>query len=109
MDEIQTDINAPSMFLSVVLIQSVKILLLPPKCQIIMVLSNYPYFQYFDINIGLYSIAPWKVIALPTLAIAIVVALSFFLIQFLFDITFNSVKERQLWKNYLESNTEKKP
>ena len=52
---------------------------MPPKCEIFMGLSNhsfsqycnlwyYPiiHFQYFDSNIGLFSIAPNKVIALPT-------------------------------------------
>ena len=38
------------------LILSTKILLVPPKCEIIIMLSN--------INIGLFSIAPCKVIAL---------------------------------------------
>ena len=81
--------------------QSVKILLLPPKYEIIMVPSNHSFFKYCDSNIGLFSIAPCKVItlnplcilfcisslllfdgslskviALPTIAIAIVVALS---------------------------------
>jgi hypothetical protein len=32
-------------------------------------------FQYYDSNIGLFSIAPHLVIALPTIATAIVVAL----------------------------------
>ena len=40
-------------------VQAAKILLVPPKCQIIMVLSNYYYFfQYCDINIGLFFITP---------------------------------------------------
>ena len=76
--------------------------MLPSKYEIIMVPSNNSFFQYCDSNIGLFSIAPckvitlnpfcflfgisslllfwWlslsKVIALPTIAIAIVVALS---------------------------------
>ena len=61
-------------------IQSAKILLVPPKCKIIMVLSDYPFFQYCDSNVDF--IAPCivitlnlfyfsKVIALPTIAIAI--------------------------------------
>ena len=74
-------------------IQSAKILLLPPKYEIIMLPSNHSFFQYCDSNIGLFLIAPCKVftpkllciffdgflskvIALPTIAIAIVVALS---------------------------------
>ena len=39
-------------------------LLVHPKYEIIMVLSNCPFFQYCDSNIGLFSIAPCKVIAL---------------------------------------------
>ena len=39
-------------------VQSAKILLLPPKYEIIMVPSNYSNFQYCDSNIGLFSIAP---------------------------------------------------
>jgi hypothetical protein len=46
----------------------------------IMVPSNHLFFQYCDSNFGLFSIAPFlmalKVIALPTIVIAIVVALS---------------------------------
>jgi hypothetical protein len=73
-------------------LQSAKILLLPTKYEIIMVPSNHSFFQYCDSNIGLFSITPCKVIALnilllflialpkvialPTIAIAIVVALS---------------------------------
>ena len=44
--------------------QSAKLLLLPPKYEIIMVPSNHLNFQYCDSNIGLYSIAPCKVITL---------------------------------------------
>ena len=40
-------------------IQSAKILLLPPKYEIIMVPSNHSFFQYCDSNIGLFSIAPY--------------------------------------------------
>ena len=43
-------------------LQSAKILLLPPKYGIIMVPSNHSNFQYCDRNIGLFSIAPCKVI-----------------------------------------------
>ena len=43
---------------------TVLILLLPPKYEIIMLPSNYSFFQYCDSNIGLFSIAPCKVITL---------------------------------------------
>ena len=46
------------------LLKSAKILLLPPKYEIIMVLSNHAFFQYCDSNIGLSSITPCKVINL---------------------------------------------
>ena len=39
-------------------------------------ISNCSIFQYCGSNIGLFSIAPNKVIALPTIATEIVVALS---------------------------------
>ena len=39
-------------------------LLVRPKYEIIMVLSNYSFFQDYYSNIGLFSIAPYKVIAL---------------------------------------------
>ena len=39
-------------------------ILLPPKYEIIMLLSNHSFFQYCDSNIGLFSIAPCKVITL---------------------------------------------
>ena len=89
------------------IVQSAKIVLLPPKYEINMVPSNHSFFQYcyrnsreniFYRNIGLFSNAPCKVLtlnplcilfgissfllfcwlslALPTFAIAIVVALS---------------------------------
>ena len=38
--------------------------------------SNSSFIQYCDSNIGLFSNASYKVIALPTIAIAIVVALT---------------------------------
>ena len=44
------------------IIQSEKILLLPLKYEIIMVPSNHSVLQYCDSNIGLFSIAPCKVI-----------------------------------------------
>ena len=45
-------------------LQSAKILLLPPKYEIIIVPSNHSNFQFCDSNIGLFSIAPCKVITL---------------------------------------------
>ena len=39
-------------------------------------LSNSAFIQYCDSNIGLFSFASYKVIALPTIAVAIVVALT---------------------------------
>ena len=59
-------------------IQSAKILLLPPKYEIIMVPSNHSNFQYCDSNIGLFSIAPCKVIILNPLCILFVSVLCFF-------------------------------
>ena len=50
-------------------LQSVKILLLPPKYEIFMLPSNNSNFQYYDNNIGLFSIAPCKVITLNPLYI----------------------------------------
>ena len=50
-------------------LQSTKILLLPPKYEIIMVPSYHSFFQYCDSNIGLFSIAPCKVITLYPLCI----------------------------------------
>ena len=52
---------------SVWFVQSAKILLLPPKYEIIMVLSNHSYFQYCDSNIKLIFIPPCKVITLNPL------------------------------------------
>ena len=45
-------------------LQSAKILLLPSKYEIVMLTSNYLFFQYCDSNIGLFSIALCKVITL---------------------------------------------
>ena len=55
--------------LSVTIIQLAKISLLPPKYEIIMVPSNHSNFQYYDSNIGLFSIAPCRVITLNPLCI----------------------------------------
>ena len=49
--------------------QSLKILLLPAKYEIIMVPSNHSFFKYCDSYIGLFSIAPCKVIILNPLCI----------------------------------------
>ena len=38
-------------------------ILLPPKYEIIMLPSNHSFFQYCNSNIGLFSIAPCKVLA----------------------------------------------
>ena len=64
-------------------IQSAKILLLPPKYEIIMVPSNHSFFQYSDSNLGLFSIAPCKVITLNPLCILLVSVLWFFFDEFL--------------------------
>ena len=88
------------------MIQSTKMLLLPPKYKIIIMPSNHSNFQYCDSNIGLFSIAPCKVITLNSLcdscrsfsllkAIAIILPL-------LFANAFKS-------DNYMGSNTENKP
>ena len=94
---------------------SAKIFLVPPKCEIIMMLTNHAFLQYCDSNIGFFSVAPCKVIALlcfiygissllllliasqvivlPTIAIARVVSLSRSFS--LFANTFKSLIERQ--------------
>ena len=99
-------------------VQSAKILLLPPKYEIIMLSSNHSFSQYCDSNIGLFSIAPCKVITLNPLCILFgisslllfdcslskVIALPTFSIlkaiakrlPLLFANAFKSVKERQL-------------
>ena len=49
-------------------LQSTKIILVPRKSDTILVhYQNTNFFQYCNSNIGLFSIAPHKVIALPTL------------------------------------------
>ena len=45
----------------------VKIILVTPKCKINMWLSNNLFFQYCNSNIGLFCIAPCKVIAFDSL------------------------------------------
>ena len=49
------------------IVQQTKILLVPQKCETIMLLFNYSVFQYCDSNIGLFHIAPCKVVALNLL------------------------------------------
>ena len=44
-----------------------EILLAQPKCETIIVLTNYYFFQYCNNNIGVFPIAPGKVIALNLL------------------------------------------
>ena len=60
------------------MLQSAKILLLPQQFEIIMLSSNHLFFQYCDSNIGLFSIAPCKVITLNRLASFFVSVLCFF-------------------------------
>ena len=60
-----------------------KILLLPPKYEILMVPSNHSFFQYYNSNIGLFSIAPCKVITLDPLCILFVISSLFFFYGFL--------------------------
>ena len=93
-------------------IQSAKILLLPPKYEIIMVPYNHSFFQYCDSNIRLFFFTPCKVITLNPLCIlfgisslllfydslkliAIVVALSSDSKKD-YSYSFRSVKEQQL-------------
>ena len=73
--------------------QSAKILLLPSKYKIIMVLSNHSNFQYCDSNIGLFSIAPCKVITLNPLYIL-------FLYQFFasFDFLLLQLSQQKLFR-----------
>ena len=59
-------------------IQSAKILLLPPKYEIIIVPSNHSNFQYCDSNIGLFTIASCKVNILnPVCILSVSVLCSF--------------------------------
>ena len=64
-----------------VILQSAKILLLIPKYEIIMVPSNHSFLGYR--NIGLLSIAPFSVITLNPLCIHLVSVLCFFFDSFL--------------------------
>ena len=52
---------------AIIKIQLAKIVLLPPKYEIIIMPSNHSFFQYCESNIRLFSIAPCKVITLLTL------------------------------------------
>ena len=75
-------------------VQLVKILLLPSKYEIIMVPSNHSNFQYCDSNIGLFSIAPCRVITLNPLCILFgnTSLLLFWWLPFLSYHSFNSLK-----------------
>ena len=105
-------------FVSYYLLNTVmaKILLVPHKCKIIMMLSNHSFFQYCYRNIGFLSVTSYKfiafnllclnfaiiylllcfislfiVMALPTIARAIVIALiSSYRFPLLYSIAFNS-------------------
>ena len=67
-------------------VQSAKILLLPPKCEIIFVtLQKKYFFQYCDINFGLFSVIHHLVITLPTLRqqkLSLLISLLLFLYEF---------------------------
>ena len=67
-------------------LQSAKILLLPSKYELIMVPANHSCFQYCDSNIRLFFIAPCEVITLNPLCIVLVSVLCFF-----FDGSFSKV------------------
>ena len=71
------------LYLNSIYIQSAKILLLPSKYEIIMLPSNHSFFQYCDSNIELFSIAPCKVITLDPLCIFFVSVLCYFFDGFL--------------------------
>ena len=73
------------------LVQLAKILLLPPKYKIIMLPSNDSFFQYCDSNIGLFSIAPCKVITLNPFCILFGISSCFF-----FDVSLSKVIALQL-------------
>ena len=64
--------------ISILYVQSAKILLLPPKYEIIMLPTNHSNFQYCDSNIGLFSISPCKVITLNPLCILFGISLLLF-------------------------------
>ena len=77
-------------------LQSAKILLLPPKYEIIMVPSNHSFFQYCDRNIGHFSIAPCKVITLNPLSILLCISsLLFFMALSLKLSLFHLSQQRQ--------------
>ena len=87
-------------------LQSSKILLLPPKYEIIMVPSNHPFFQYCDSNIALFSIALCKVITLNPLCIlfGIRFLLLFWWLPFL---SYRSCNYRNGMECYFQSQREK--
>ena len=108
-----------------------KILLLPPKYEITMLPSNHSFLQYCDSNIGLFTIAPCKVITLNPFCISSLLLFdgslskviasnyrdsgrSFSLLKaiskrlrLLFANAFKSVKATLSSYNYIGSNTEK--
>ena len=102
-----------------------KILLLPPKYEIIMVPSNHLDFQYCDSNIELFSIAPCKDITLNPLCILFCISSLLFFMALSLKLSLlkaiakrfaNAFKShnycfRNSWQsdNYMGCNTEKKP
>ena len=81
---------------TLITVQSAKILLLPSKREIIFVtLWRFEFFQYCDRNIGLFSIAPHLVIALPTMSL---VDLSMASFLYCFPYSYRS-------SNYCDSNS----
>ena len=103
--------SSPQSYNQALYIQSAKILFIPSKYEIIMVPSNHLNFQYCDINMGLFSIAPCKVITLNWnpfwyqffASFLMTLSLKFSLLKaiakrlsLLFANAFKSVKEQQL-------------
>ena len=70
--------------MQVLAMQSAKILLVPPKYERVIVLSDYLFFQYCDSNIGLFSIDSCKVSALFFLSLLYFISLLLFLELLLF-------------------------
>ena len=78
-------------------IQSAKVLLLPPKYEIIMLPFNHLLFRYCNSNIGLFSIAPCKVINLfPLHPFWYQFFASFFMASSLKLLLFQLSRQRQL-------------
>ena len=65
-------------------IESEKIILIHPKCEKFVVLLNCPYFQYCNSNIGLFSIATCKIIAIYLLCFIFCICFLYFFSIFLF-------------------------